>query len=243
MEFKSSLLDKQKWAEFHSPEYVSKQIQVKRMIQEGLIKALDELTDLISSNEEKVRQLQEKCNHNLCEDESQIIREAIAKYENLTILTNKVCEIYLVLLDINTYGTCCLIADDEWEWRAFARHIYTIIYEHTESVNTHINGIIRILQVGISESYDLTNLLKVKKEYSKYINETSGIAKQIRIKTDAHFDCAFAERLSLIKGLSYSSVLELYYTYTSKMQAFLHELKPALDNFRITVDTVYNRIK
>ena len=243
MEVNASLQDKLKWAEFHSPEFVRTQIQVKRMMQAGLIKALDELTELINSNTEKVRQLQVKCNQEKAEAEVQIISEAIAKFDNLTILANKVCEIYLVLLDVNTYGTYCLLSDDEWEWRAFARHIYTIIYEHTESVNKHINDIVRILKAGVDEGYDLTNLLNAKKEYAKYINNTSQIAKPIRVKTDAHFDSPSSERLSLIKELSYSSVLELYYTYTSKMQAFLHELKPALDNFRITVDTVYNSIK
>lgn len=82
----------------------------------------------------------------------------------------------------------------------------------------------------------------MQKKYSKYINETSGFAKQIRVNVDAHFDGSFTERLEIIKGISYNKVLKLFFTYNSKVQAFLHELKPALDNFRITIDRVYSRL-
>jgi len=242
MEFSSSQLDKQKWAEFHTPAFAAKQTQVKKMMQEGLIKGIDELTCLIDSNAERVKQLQAQLTDDLPVDRAQVLKDGIAKYENFTILTNKVCEIYLMLLDVNTYGTFCLLAQDEWDWRAFARHIYTIVYEHKNTVNKQINDIMRILQTGVDEHYDLSNLLKAKKEYSQYISDTSGYAKQIRVNVDAHFDCEFAERLEMIKGLSYSKVLELFYTYSSRMQAFLHELKPALENFRITIDTVYSRL-
>jgi hypothetical protein len=240
MEFNSSLLDKQKWAEFHTPAFAAQQMQIKKMMQEGLIKGIDELSSLIEANAERVKQLQAQLTDDLPADRAQVLRDGITKYGNLTILTNKVCEIYLMLLDVNTYGTFCLLAQDEWDWRAFARHIYTIVYEHKTTVNKQINNILRILQTGVDEHYDMSNLLKAKKDYSQYINETSGYAKQIRVNVDAHFDCDFAERLDMIKGLSYNRVLELFYNYSGKMQSFLHELKPALENFRITIDTVYN---
>ena len=243
MEFNVSELDRKKWAEFHSPEYVGTQIQVKRMMQAGLIKAIDELMELNASNDEKIKQLQTKLNNIQTLGEAQAIKEAIAKYDKLTLLSNKVCEIYLVLLDINAYGTYCLLADDEWEWRAFARHLYTILYEHISSVNKHINEIIKILKAGVEDCYSIERLLSAKKEYSKYINYNSLFAKQIRVNVDAHFDSAFAERLRLIKELSYSEVLELLYTYNSKMQNFMHELRPALENFRLTVDVAYNEIR
>ena len=242
MEFNSSLLDKQKWAEFHTPAFAAQQLQIKKMMQEGLIKATDELIKLIDSNAERIKQLQAQLTEDLPTDRTQILRDGIVKYENLTVLTNKVCEIYLMLLDVNTYGTFCLLAQDEWDWRAFARHVYTIVYEHKTTVNKQINDIMRILQTGVGEHYDLTNILKTKKNYSKYINEISGFAKQIRVNVDAHFDGSFTERLEIIKGISYNKVLELFFTYNSKVQAFLHELKPALDNFRITIDTVYSRL-
>lgn len=242
MEFNTSLLDKQKWAEFHTPAFVAQQKQVKKMIQEGLISAIDELTNLTDSNAERIKQLQAQLTDDLPADRAQVIKDGIFKYENLTALTNKVCEIYLMLLDVNTYGTFCLLAQDEWDWRAFARHIYTIVYEHKTTVNKQVNDIMRIVQTGVDENYDLTNLTEAKKDYSKYINETSGLAKQIRVNVDAHFDGDFVGRLEMIKGLSYSKVLELFYTYNSKMQAFLHELKPVLDNFRITIDTVYSQL-
>lgn len=242
MEFSSSYQDKLKWNEFHTPSSAASLMNMKNMMQDELIKALDELTNLIDSNAERIKQLQAQLTEDLPTDKAQIFRDGIAKYENHTVLTNKVCEIYLMLLDVNTYGTFCLLAQNEWDWRAFARHIYTIVYEHKTTVNKQINNILRILQTGVDEHCDLSSLLNAKKEYSQYINEASGYAKQIRVNVDAHFDGSFVERLKMIQDLSYSSVLELYYTYTSKMQAFLHELKPVLDNFRIKIDTVYSQL-
>lgn len=151
------------WVEFHTPEFAAQQLQIKKMMQEGLIKATDELIKLIDSNAERIKQLQAQLTEDLPTDRTQILRDGIIKYENLTVLTNKVCEIYLMLLDVNTYGTFCLLAQDEWDWRAFARHVYTIVYEHKTTVNKQINDIMRILQTGVGEHYDLTNLFDAKK--------------------------------------------------------------------------------
>lgn len=215
---------------------------MKRMIQSALIKALDELTEIIDSNAARVKRLKDSLTEELPTEKTQLLRNGIVKYNNLSALTNKVCDIYLVLLDINTYGTYCMIADDEWEWRAFARHIYTILYEHSTSVSKQINDIIRIIKADVIEGYDLTPLLTAKKDYSKFINDNSELFKQIRVKVDAHYDAEFSDRLSLIKDLSYCNVFNTYYTYTSKMQGFLHELKPVLDNLRLSADIAYNSI-
>ena len=56
-----------------------------------------------------------------------------------------------MLLDMYTYGTYCMLANDEWDWRAFARHFYTIIKEHPKTVNSQLNDIVRILRKEIEE--------------------------------------------------------------------------------------------
>lgn len=144
-----------------------------------------------------------------------------------------------MLLDMYTYGTFCMLAADEWDWRAFMRHIYTILYEHPITVNRQLNDIIKILKEELDEDFPISGLVHAKKNFSTFIIENSSFAKQIRVNVDAHFDGDFEERLSLIENLSYSSFIELYYAYTSKMHDFLTELRPALVELRRSADVSF----
>ena len=241
MKFNRSSIDEQLWQEFHAPAYADKQKWVKGLLQEAYLKALDELTITIEENVSRIKRIQTLLNDNISEDDKLLCRNGITKYEKLSVLTKKVCEIYLIMLDVNTYGTYGIIAEDEWEWRTFARHFYTVLYEHSNSVNKSINEILKILKSSIEEGYDLTRLIEAKKDYSAFITDNSEFAKQIRVNVDAHFDGDYIEHLGLITELSYSGFVGLFQAYYSRMQTFLHELKPALDNIRISADSSYVR--
>lgn len=240
MDFNFSLLDEAKRAGLHTTSVVKQQLQIKNAAQADLMKALDELAVTIDSNADRIIQLKKTLNDDIVEDKKTLIVDAIAKYESLSDLTKRISEIYVMLLDIYTYGTYCMLAKDEWDWRAFARHIYTLFCEHPKSVNTHLNIIIKTLQTHLSERYDFCNLVEAKKDFSQFINDNYETAKEIRIKADAHFDTIFTERLKLIQNLSYSAVIELYTQYISKMHAFLRNLKPALEHLRSYTDVSYH---
>lgn len=243
MDFNSSFFDDTKRTELHTTSVVKQQLQIKNAAQADLIKALDELAVTVDSNADRIRQLKETLNDDIVEDRKQLIADAISKYESLSDLTKRISEIYVMLLDIYTYGTYCMLAKDEWDWRAFARHIYTLICEHPKSVNTHLNIIIKTLQTHLGERFDLTSLFEAKKDFSQFINDNIGTAKEIRVKADAHFDTIFTERLRLIQNLSYSAVIELYTQYISKMHGFLRDLKPALVHLRSYTDISYHFLK
>lgn len=239
MKFKSTPLDTAKRSEFHTPQFINEQLKTKNLMQADLIKAVDELSEVVASNGERINSLSELLKGNISEEKKELWRSAIVKYENLSVLATKVCEIYLMLLDIYTYGTFCMLAKDEWDWRAFARHFYTILNEHPKTVNKQLNEILQILKANIGENYDLSSVVQGKKEFSSFINDNIPFAKQIRINVDAHFDGDYTERLDLITELSYSRVVELYYAYNSKMHTFLKELRPALLKLRQSADVAY----
>ena len=240
MDFKSTPQDKAKFIEFHTLQHTRDLLQVKSMVQADLMKAIDELTEVIEANEKRVKQLQEGLENNLSEDKKQLYINGIERYRDLSILANKVSEIYLMQLDIYTYGTYFILAKDEWDWRAFARHLYTILKEHPDTVNKQLNVIINILQKGIGKDYDLKSLIRAKKDFSSFIDGNIKFANQIRVNVDAHFDGDFKERLKLITNLTYYNVFELYYAYNSKMHEFLKQLKPALVEFRYSADMYYH---
>lgn len=239
MKFKSTPLDTAKRSEFNSPQFVKEQLKVKNLMQADLIKAVDELSEVVVSNGERINSLRELLKGSIPEEKKELWRNAIVKYENLSVLSTKVSEIYLMLLDIYTYGTFCMLAKDEWDWRAFARHFYTILNEHPKTVNKQLNEILQILKADVGENYDLSSVMQAKKEFSSFINDNISFAKQIRINVNAHFDGDYTERLNLITELSYSRVVELYYAYNSKMHAFLKELRPALLRLRKSADVSY----
>ena len=68
MKFYKSQIDTQKWAEFHSSEFAKKQMQLKRMMQADLIKAIDELTEVETSNSKRIELLKEDLNDTISED-------------------------------------------------------------------------------------------------------------------------------------------------------------------------------
>lgn len=242
MKFNRSSIDEQLWQEYHAPANAGKQKWVKGLLQEAYLKALDELTITIEENGRRISHIQDELNEKKSEEEKLHYRNGIVKYEKLSVLTKKVCEIYLIMLDVNTYGTYAILAENEWDWRAFARHFYTVLYEHSNSVNKSINEVLKNIKSNIEEGYNLTSLIEAKKEYSAFIADISRFAKQIRINVDAHFDGDYIEHLRLINDLSYSSFVGVFYTYNRRMQTLLHELRPALDNIRISADSFYNRL-
>lgn len=239
MIFNSSPADKAKQEEFHAPEYVKTQLKVKNTMQADLIKAIDELTEVTSSNAERIEHLKGALPNCKTEAERQHYQKGIIRYGNLSDLANKVSEAYLMFLDVYTYGFYALLTENEWDWRAFARHFYTIIYEHPKTVNSQLNDIIRILKSDIDGSYDITSIINSKKDFSRFIDDHTGFAKRIRVNVDAHFGGDIHERLNLIKNLSYCELLTLYYTYIKKMHVFLSELRPALVTLRRSADITY----
>lgn len=242
MEFNSSLLDKQKRNEFHTKEFIQCQMKVKNIAHADLIKALDELAEVANQNAGRINKLDEIISEVISDEFMKLYQEAKTRYENLSVLAIKISEIYLMVLDIYTYGTYGMLANSEWDWRAFARHFYTMLFEHIKTINTYLNTIIKILKQGIDDVYDVETVNQVKKDFSSFINHNSEYAKHIRVNVDAHFDGDYIERLDLIKSLSYSDFIALYFEYISKMEAFLKALKPALEKLRLSADVSYHTL-
>ena len=239
MVFKYTSQDKEKHVEFHDSVFVCKQQETKNAIQADLIKAIDDLIAVISSNAERVKKLDVIYHEDITTVQKEICKKAITEYNSLSALSNKVSDIYLILLDIYTYGSHMILANEEWDWRAFARHLYTILYEHSKTVNRLLNEIVKILKSNIDDKDEIGNLIFAKKEFSAFINVHITFAKQIRIKVDAHFDGEVTERIDMITNLSYFNTAQLYYDYISKMHALLKELKPLLVKLRRSADGNY----
>lgn len=227
MKLKNSIQDISQWNEYHSIKSTNGLIAMKQMMHDGLVSAIDSFEEIIEQNRAYEARLKEYLTRSgLSEGGIEAINVSIHKFQLETKITSDFANFYLVLLDINTYAYNIFLAKDDWEWRVFARHIFTVLYEHKNSISPLINGFIKNVKEEFGTQYDFNPLINAKKELVKVIEEISEYAKTIRVNVDAHFDGDFEERLRLIEEMSYSSIVRILYNYWSKASAFLHEVTP-----------------
>lgn len=236
MKLKKSLQDKNQWDEFHSEKSILGLSSLKNTMHDTLVSALDEYTGIHEKGDETIARLNEhKSNKNIPQDIKDIIDKSIQKIQSEIEVSKRFANFYLVLLDINTYAYNCFLAKDDWEWRVFARHIYTVLYEHQNSINILLNDVIRIVKEDVGNRFDIKPFVVTKKAFVKVIDDISDYAKVIRLNVDAHFDGSYEERLKLIEEMSYYEVVRGYCMITGSERQNCYMKRPlSLHLFRMT---------
>lgn len=229
VKFKSSDLDKNQWDEFHSEKSILGLSSLKESMYDALVSTLVGYSGLFENSKETiVRLLEHKSNENIPQAIKDMIDRSIRKIESEIEISTRFANFYLVLLDINTYAYNCFLAKDEWEWRVFARHIYTVLYEHQNSINILLNDVIRIMKEETENRFDIKPLFAAKKAFVKVIENISVYAKTIRLNVDAHFKGNYEDRLKLIEDMSYYEVVRVLYDYWVKTAELLREATPVI---------------
>lgn len=231
MKLKNSDLDKNQWDEFHSEKSILGLSSLKASMHDALVFTLDEYSGLFEKSKETIARLVEhKSNKNIPQSIKDTIDRLIRKIESEIEISTRIANFYLVLLDINTYAYNCFLAKDDWEWRVFARHIYTVLYEHQNSINILLNDVIRIMkeEAEAGNGFDIKPLFAAKKAFVKVIDDILDYAKTIRLNVDAHFKGNYEDRLKLIEEMSYHEVVRVLYDYWVKTAELLHEATPIL---------------
>ena len=226
MDLKNTAQDKSQWDAFHTRKAVRKLTSMKETMHETLVSSIDVFLETLDRDKEEMTHMTELLSKNgLSQNIIGLIHLLQRKFQAEIDVTKKLANFYLLLMDVNTYEYNCLLAKDDWEWRVFARHIFTIIYEHKDAINPLLNDIVRTLKDELGEQYDLSGLNKSKKEFVKVTGDVAKYAQSIRVNTDAHFDKEFEKRLKIIEEMSYVTVVKLLQDYWEKTSALLHEIK------------------
>ena len=229
MKLKSSDLDKNQWDEFHSEKSILGLSSLKETMHDALVSTLDEYSGLFEKSKETIVQLvKHKSNENIPQGIKDTIDRSIYKIESEIEITTRFANFYLVLLDINTYAYNFFLAQNDWEWRVFARHIYTVLYEHQNSINILLNDVIRIMKEEAGIGFDIKPFYAAKKAFVKVIEDISDYAKTIRLNVDAHFKGNYEDRLKLIEEMSYHEAVRVLYDYWVKTAELLREATPVL---------------
>lgn len=168
------------------------------------------------------------------------MKNVIDKATSYVHFTEMLGNYYLIQMDVNTYSNLVIVADGEWEWRAYARHFFTILYEHQDSVFRFLNIFLNQSRESFGENSDeYCQLKKEKKTFVSTINSNSDYAKEIRVIADAHYDdmTGFSERKSLIESMSYAEVISLINDYLVQSALLMKSLQSLIGNNEKTLNS------
>lgn len=230
MRYIISELDKAQWEALHGEEADQVMRDNSKQLGQDLEKNVDVCLQSIERVQSDIDKFEVWCESGrypqfIVEELNNAVRLA-EKYISFTKLLGN---FFLIQMDVNTYGNQILRADNEWEWRVYARHFYTILYEHQNSVNHMLNEILNhALDLFGKESAQYQDLKTEKKSFVKFINDNSEYAKSIRVTTDAHYDGVFVDRKKKIESMSFSKVVTLINNYLIKSTLLIHNINPLI---------------
>lgn len=230
MRYIISELDKAQWEALHGEKADRDMLDNSKHLEQDLEKNVDGCQLNIERVQSDIAKFEMWCAsgkypQSIVEEFKNVVSQAKA-YVSFTELLG---DFFLIQMDVNTYTNQILTADNEWEWRVFARHFYTILYEHQNSVNRMLNEILnQAFDVFGKDTTQYQNIKSEKKSFVKFINDNSEYAKSIRVTTDAHYDGIFVERKKKIESMSYSKVVTLINNYLIKSALLIHTINPLI---------------
>lgn len=222
--------DKAQWRAFHKKDSDESFTKNAKTFRDEMSNFVDYFASVLKKDEKNVEML-EKLNHN--EKYPENVREKITHVVELFKTSGDIYGWYgnvcMIALDINEYCYHIILSKDEYEWRTFARHIYTILYEQQNTLFQQLNKYIKESKgIGGYENPNFQNLKSLRDEFVSFINSYKDISKQVRVNTDAHFDQDFRNRLKIIEQLSYRSTIGICVDYLEKVGALMKVQMPFL---------------
>ena len=222
--------DKAQWKALHekgSDESLSKNAKAFR---DEMSNFVDYFASVLKKDEKKIG-IFEKLSHNdkYPENVKEKIAHVVELFKTSADIYGWYGNVCMIALDINEYSYHIILSKDEYEWRTFARHIYTILYEQQNTLFQQLNKYIKESKdIGGCENPDYQNLMSLRDEFVSFINSYKDLSKQVRVNTDAHFDQDFRNRLRIIEQLSYKSAIGICVEYLAKVGALMKAQMPFL---------------
>lgn len=107
----------------------------------------------------------------------------------------------LISLDISTAYKFIISSTSDYEYRFFARRIYTLLYETRNGLIKHVGKITPLL-TDIIDQQSLTIYKREHSEFSKFLNQYNEELKYIRNTNEAHKGEEFEAQVYSIEQLS-----------------------------------------
>lgn len=246
MNYSITETDKAQWDALHGKNAEQGMADSSKLLRQELENCVDSCHQSIKRVNTDIAKFQNWCDSgnyspNIVVEMKNAIEKAISYVQFTEMLGNY----YLIQMDVNTYTNLVIIASDEWEWRTYARHFFTILYEHKDSVFRFLNFFLnRSKETFGANSNEYCQLKIEKKKFVSIINENSDYAKEIRVISDAHYDnkTGFVERKSLIESISYAKVISLINNYLLQSALLMKSLQALISNNENTLNYALNSV-
>lgn len=179
---------------------------------EELIRSHIEMVDSISKNIEDVENQIREWQKLQTEDPKYDFHEEIEIFQLIADFYRVNGRLVLIELDVNTAYKHIFLAKSDYEYRFFARRIYTLMYESDKGLVVPIGQ----MRKRIEEMVDADILKLYKDEHSKlcdFLNKHHDELKDIRNSNEAHKFRDFEVQLDSIKNLSVAKSMSLIQEY------------------------------
>lgn len=175
---------------------------------EELIRSHIEMVDAISENIEDIENQIQEWQKLQSEDPKYDYSEEIEIFQLIADFYRVNGRLVLIELDVNTAYKHIFLAKSDYEYRFFARRIYTLMYESDKGLVVPLGQ----MRKRIEEKVDADILKLYKGEHSKlcgFLNDHHDELKDIRNYNEAHKFSDFEVQLESIKNLSVAKSMSL----------------------------------
>lgn len=175
---------------------------------EELISSHIEMVDSISKNIEDIENQIQEWQKQQSEDPKYDFSEEIEIFKLIADFYRVNGRLVLIELDVNTAYKHIFLAKSDYEYRFFARRIYTLMYESDKGLVVPIGQ----MRKRIEEKVDADILKLYKDEHSKlcgFLEKYHEELKDIRNSNEAHKFRDFEVQLESIKNLSVARSMSL----------------------------------
>lgn len=178
---------------------------------------------LVDYNERKKERVVKPVNAN-----SLVIVAPESTHENLELVQIACCEYMMFCLDVLTAYRYLIEAKTDWDYRFFARRIYTLMHEAQQMFNHRnqwINNLKEDLDIKDFEAY-----CQAKKQFDKYIQKyDSSEFLPVRLGVEAHRDKEIYNQFQAVFFMSVAKSAPIIQEGFEVMVAYSDELLALMD--------------
>ena len=179
---------------------------------EQQMKFVDSIRDIIQETEKNLAMVQESAKEGKIANPDEAI-ESIKLMQQFYEANGK---LELILLDFFVAYKHLAMSETDWEFRYFARKIYTLMHETRQGLLAQMGKPFKEIE-AIAEVNAYSAYKKEKKRLDKFFEENDETFKNIRNTSDAHKEASMEEQLACIEEISVEKSIWLINDYKYKL--------------------------
>lgn len=158
-------------------------------------------------------------------------------HENLELVQIACCEYMMFCMDVLTAYRYLIEAKTDWDYRFFARRIYTLMHEAQQMFN-YRNQWINNLKEDLHNK-NITEYYKAKKQFGKYIQKyDSTDFLPVRLSAEAHRGKDLNNQFQAVLSLSVARSARIIQEGVDVMIGYSEQLLALMDKMYVETNTI-----